>query len=135
MNQSSRSGFHYHHCTRLILVISMIILAAPGARSQQLPASPSTANEPAQSQSQNPPAPSPQQNPQQPAQNPPTSAPNPGQPNQLAQPSTPPTPAAQSSAQTSNPLALSDAVQQAIAQANSFQQARFEELIAAEDVR
>src|SRR5437868_3677091 len=37
--------------------------------------------------------------------------------------------------QASSPLALGDAVTQSIAQASSFQQARIEELIAAEDVR
>ncbi|HKP13184.1 MAG TPA: TolC family protein [Blastocatellia bacterium] len=98
--------------------------------------------QPAQSPQQ-----SPQQNPPTPAtnQNPPTPAPNPGQPNQ-AQPS-PAAPAAQPQSQTPAPqqaqpqaravapLALGDVVTQAIAQASSFQQARIEELIAAEDVR
>jgi outer membrane protein len=91
---------------------------------------------PASSPPQNPP-----QNPQQPSpnQNPPQPAPNPGQPNQQAQPNAPAAPSAQPATQApgqaSSPLALGDVVQQAITQASSFQQARIEELIAAEDVR
>jgi outer membrane protein len=79
---------------------------------------------PAQSpqQTPNPPSPAPNQNPQ-PHTSPPAA--NPAQPNQPAQPP----------AQTSSPLAIKDVVQQAITQASSFQQARIEELIAAEDVR
>ena len=80
-------------------------------------------------QNPNPPASSPNQNPQP---NPPQPAPNPSQQNQQTQP---PAPAAQPPAQASSPLVLGDAVQQAITQASNFQQARIEELIAAEDVR
>lgn len=84
-------------------------------------------------------APSPQPNPSAPpaSQNPPPASqqnppsPVPGQP---AQPNTP-VPAAQSGGQSTPALSLGDAVQQAITQVSSFQQAQFEERIAAEDVR
>src|SRR5436190_412752 len=86
-----------------------------------------------------PPSQNPQPNPQPPAPNPnpPTAAP--GQPPASAQPGAPAVPFAQPATQTpaaaSTPLTLNDAVQQAINQASTFQQARVEELIAAEDVR
>src|SRR5262249_42801112 len=76
---------------------------------------------PAEPARQNPPAASPQ-NPQSPTLDRP------------AQSNTP-APAAQSAGQASPPLSLGDAVQQAIAQVSSFQQAQLEERIAAEDVR
>ncbi len=132
----------------VVLSVSLITVG----RGQQPTQSPQQ-NPPASSPQQNPNAPpsspnqnpqqNPQQNPPQPApnQNPPTPAPNPGQQNQQAQPNAPATAApnaqtqAQTPAQASAPLALGDVMTQAIAQASSFQQARLEELIAAEDVR
>ena len=90
-------------------------------------------------QNPNPPPPSqnPQPNPQPPTPNPnpPTAAP--GQPPTAAPPGAPAVPFAQPTTQApaGTPLALNDAVQQAINQASTFQQARVEELIAAEDVR
>ena len=73
---------------------------------------------------QNPPAP-----PKPADQNP---SPRPGTPSPSA-PFAPP--ASQPQGQATGPLALNDAVQQAITQASTFQQARLDELIAAEDVR
>src|SRR5581483_2133010 len=78
---------------------------------------------PQQPQNPNPPPPAQNPQPQPPSPTPPTTAP--------AVPFAPPT----TPAQTGAPLSLNDAVQQAITQASSFQQARVEELIAAEDVR
>src|SRR5205085_2911449 len=132
--------------SRIALGLTMALLSVTlttSSRAQQQPASPpQNPNAPPASPNQNPQQ-NPQQNPSQPApnQNPPTPAPNPGLQNQQQQPNAPAaaTPAAQSPAQAPgqaiSPLALGDAVTQAIGQASSFQQARLEELIAAEDVR
>ncbi|HJQ27464.1 MAG TPA: TolC family protein [Blastocatellia bacterium] len=73
-------------------------------------------------------------NPPPPAQNPQPQPPPPNPPAAAPAPAVPFAPAT-TQAQTPAPLTLNDAVQQAINQASSFQQARVEELIAAEDVR
>src|SRR5436305_10203551 len=81
---------------------------------------------------QNPSTPPPSQNPQPqpptPNPNPAAAAPNPAPPTTPAQPPAPAVPFAQPATQAptppGNPIALSDAVPQAINQASTFQQAR-----------
>lgn len=106
-------------------LVSVILIT--NTHGQQQPA-------PTPTQNPNPPATKPSQN-----QNPPTGAPNPAPPTTPAQPPAPAVPfaqpATQAPTQPGTPIALGDAVQQAINQASTFQQARVEELIAAEDVR
>ena len=149
MEHTNRTAriIHYGFATRIIpgLIVTLLSVALIPPVSGQSPAQPTPQNPPASSPNQSQPQ-KPQQNPPQPApnQNPPQPAPNPGQQNQAqpaptapaTQPQAQPTaPQGQSTAQQVAPLALGDVVTQAIAQASSFQQARIEEQIAAEDVR
>ena len=126
MPQSSKRAVHCNPVLRAVIAATVLAATVVDTRGQLLLNAPVKASTPV-----------PSQNPPTPNQNPPSPSPNPGQQNQPPQPkpSAAPAPVTQPPGQATNPLSLNDAVQQAITQASSFQQARFDELIAAEDMR
>ncbi|HEX8088514.1 MAG TPA: TolC family protein [Blastocatellia bacterium] len=124
MDQSSKSSFRFNHLPRVVLAITIIITASSSGRSQQ-PASQSKPEQPARPQNQSPPAQTAKPGGQDQQARPPGAAPS--------VPLAPP--AAQQPGQQVTPLALDEALRLASAQASNFQQARINELIAAEDVR
>lgn len=124
MDQSSKSSFRFNRSLRVVLAITIIITAASRAHGQQ-PASQSRPGQPARPQNQNPAA-----QPAKPGGQDQRTGPPAGEPStHLA------APAAQQPGQQVAPLALDEALRLASAQASNFQQARVNELIAAEDVR
>lgn len=124
MDQSSKSSSRFNHFLRVVLAITIVITASSPGRSQQ-PAARPKPEQSARPQNQRPPAEPARPGEQDQQTKPPVTAPS--------VPFAPP--AGQQPIQQVPPLALDEALRLAGAQASNFQQARINELIAAEDVR